>query len=174
MGCSCRTTPVRYRGPLGASARLSAGKCPPRRGQGRDGRYGGRSEKKSVHLESPPTPQVLDATSWAELRPRKVIRRWRRLARNRTARVMATATSPGVLPSPARSRGWRGRGCRRRCRRNLIPGRRCPAARLEEAACLLVAAKQLHTHSHRNESSELPGLPVGSCFAFVITLNGLI
>jgi hypothetical protein len=45
---------------------------------------------------------------------------------------------------------------------------------LEEAACLLVAAKQLHTHSHRNESSELPGLPVGSCFAFVITLNGLI
>jgi hypothetical protein len=29
MGCSCRTTPVRYRGPLGASARLSAGECPP-------------------------------------------------------------------------------------------------------------------------------------------------
>src|SRR6516162_3372672 len=26
-------------------------------------------------------------------------------------------TSPGVLPSPARSHGWRGRGCRRRCRR---------------------------------------------------------
>jgi hypothetical protein len=30
-GLSCRTTPVRYRGPLGASARLSAGECPPRR-----------------------------------------------------------------------------------------------------------------------------------------------
>ena len=26
-------------------------------------------------------------------------------------------TSPGVLPSPARSHGWCGRGCRRRCRR---------------------------------------------------------
>jgi hypothetical protein len=25
--------------------------------------------------------------------------------------------SPGVLPPPARSRGWRGRGCCRRCRR---------------------------------------------------------
>src|SRR5262245_38211795 len=31
-------------------------------------------------------------------------------------------TSPGVLPSPARSRGWRGRGCRRQRQHGLPHG----------------------------------------------------
>jgi hypothetical protein len=52
MGCSCRTTPVRYRGPLGASARLSAGKCPPRRWQGRGFGRGAQRDRFCAYLRS--------------------------------------------------------------------------------------------------------------------------